>query len=50
MLLTPAGFEQFFAAIGQPAPGSELPEPAVPDVAAVATTAARYGVTILPPG
>lgn len=50
VLLTPAGFEQFFAAIGQPAPGSELPEPAAPDVPAVAATAARYGVTVLPPG
>ncbi|MFG1708157.1 cupin domain-containing protein [Nonomuraea sp. M3C6] len=50
VLLTPAGFEQFFAAIGQPAPGSELPEPATPDVAAVAAAAARYGVTVLPPG
>jgi quercetin dioxygenase-like cupin family protein len=50
VLLTPAGFEQFFAAIGQPAPGSELPEPTAPDVAAVAAAAARYGVTVLPPG
>jgi quercetin dioxygenase-like cupin family protein len=50
VLLTPAGFEQFFAAIGQPAPASELPEPTAPDVAAVAAAAARYGVTVLPPG
>lgn len=49
MLLTPAGFEQFFATIGQPAPNGELPEPAAPDVPAVAATAARYGVTLLPP-
>jgi quercetin dioxygenase-like cupin family protein len=49
VLLTPAGFEQFFAAIGQPAPRSELPEPTAPDVAAVAAAAARYGVTVLPP-
>lgn len=50
VLLTPAGFEQFFAAIGQPAPGSELPEPAAPDVPAVVAAAARYGVAVLPPG
>ncbi len=50
VLLTPAGFEQFFAAIGQPALGGELPEPAAPDVAAVAAATARYGVTVLPPG
>lgn len=50
VLLTPAGFEQFFAAVGQPAPGGEMPEPAAPDVAAVAAAAARYGVTVLPPG
>ncbi|MGP3958801.1 cupin domain-containing protein [Nonomuraea sp. 3N208] len=50
VLLTPAGFERFFAAIGRPAPGNELPEPAAPDVAAVAAAAARYGVTVLPPG
>lgn len=50
VLLTPAGFEPFFAAIGQPAPGSGLPEPADPDVAAVTAAAARYGVTLLPPG
>lgn len=50
LLITPAGFEQFFATIGRPASGSELPEPTVPDVAAVAAAAARYGCTLLPPG
>jgi quercetin dioxygenase-like cupin family protein len=56
ILLSPAGFEQFFAAIGRPAPGGEPPgpadppEPAAPDGAAIAATAARYGVTLLPPG
>jgi hypothetical protein len=49
VLLAPAGFEQFFAAIGEPATTSELPEPAAPDVPAVVAAAARYGVTILPP-
>jgi quercetin dioxygenase-like cupin family protein len=50
VLLNPAGFEQFFATIGQPAAGGELPEPTAPDAAAVTATAARYGVTLLPPG
>ena len=50
VLLTPAGFEQFFAAVGQPAPGDELPEPAAPDRATIAAAAARYGVTVLPSG
>jgi quercetin dioxygenase-like cupin family protein len=49
VLVSPAGFEQFFAAIGEPATTSELPEPAAPDVPAVVAAAARYGVTILPP-
>jgi quercetin dioxygenase-like cupin family protein len=50
LLIIPAGFEQFFAAIGEPAPGSELPEPTTPDVPAIAAAAARYGVTVFPPG
>ncbi len=49
VLVSPAGFEQFFAAIGEPATTNELPEPAAPDVPAVVAAAARYGVTILPP-
>jgi quercetin dioxygenase-like cupin family protein len=49
VLLTPAGFEQFFAAIGQPAHSTELPEPTTPDLPAIAAAAARYGVTLLPP-
>lgn len=50
VLLTPAGFEEFFAAIGRPATADALPEPTAPDVAAVAAAAARYGVTVFPPG
>ncbi|HEU5160155.1 MAG TPA: cupin domain-containing protein [Streptosporangiaceae bacterium] len=50
VLITPAGFERFFAAIGRPASGDELPEPTAPDLPAVAAAAARYGVTVLPPG
>ncbi len=49
VLLAPAGLEQFFAAIGEPATTGELPEPAAPNVPVVAAAAARYGVTILPP-
>ncbi|SFO31615.1 cupin domain-containing protein [Actinomadura madurae] len=49
VLVTPAGFERFFAAIGEPAPTDDIPEPTTPDVAAVAAEAARYGVTLLPP-
>ncbi|MCP9950759.1 cupin domain-containing protein [Actinomadura madurae] len=49
VLVTPAGFERFFAAIGGPAPTDDIPEPTTPDVAAVAAEAARYGVTLLPP-
>jgi quercetin dioxygenase-like cupin family protein len=50
VLITPAGFEQFFAAVGEPAASGEVPEPTVPDVPAVAATAARYGLTLLPAG
>jgi quercetin dioxygenase-like cupin family protein len=49
LLITPAGFERFFAAIGQPAHSNELPEPTIPDLPAVAAAAARSGVTVLPP-
>jgi quercetin dioxygenase-like cupin family protein len=50
-LHTPAGFEQFAAEVGQPAQALTLPpEPAGPrDLAALAQTAARHGLTILAP-
>ena len=50
-LHTPAGFEQFAAEVGQPAQALTLsPEPAgPPDLAALAQTAARHGITILAP-
>jgi len=50
-LHTPAGFEQFTAEVGQPAPALTLPpEPAEPpDLAALAQAAARHGITILAP-
>ncbi|GLZ06393.1 cupin [Actinomadura sp. NBRC 104412] len=50
VMLNPAGFEKFFAAVGEPARGDGPPEPTTPDVEAIAAEAARYGVTLLPPG
>jgi quercetin dioxygenase-like cupin family protein len=50
VILTPAGFEQFFAAVGRPAATDALPEPSAPDVPALIRTAAEHGVTIFPPG
>jgi hypothetical protein len=50
-LHTPAGFEQFAAAAGQPARALTLPPPPAgpPDFAALAQAAARYQITILAP-
>jgi len=48
VIITPAGFDQFFARVGRPAE-TDLPEPPAPDVPALVRTAAEYGVTILPP-
>lgn len=50
-LHTPGGFERFAAEVGQPAPALTLPlEPTgPPDLAALAQTAARHGITILAP-
>jgi len=50
-LHTPAGFEQFAAEVGEPAEALTLPpaSAAPPDLAAVAQTAARHGITILAP-
>ena len=53
-LITPAGFEQWFVDTGEPAGAVALPPmpDGPPDVAALATAAARYGVEVLgpPPG
>jgi quercetin dioxygenase-like cupin family protein len=49
VIATPGGIEQFFRDLGEPAGALELPEPAAPDVGTVVTTAARHGITILPP-
>jgi quercetin dioxygenase-like cupin family protein len=50
-LHVPAGFEQFAAEVGQPARELTLPPPPAgpPDLAALATAAARHGITILAP-
>ena len=50
VIVTPAGFDQFFAEVGEPARTDGLPEPCAPDVPVLVGTAARYGVTIFPPG
>jgi len=42
VLLTPGGGEGFFRDAGRPVAGPGLPLPAPPDVAALATVAARY--------
>jgi quercetin dioxygenase-like cupin family protein len=49
VIVTPAGFDQFFAEVGEPARTDGLPEPSAPDVPVLTATAARYGVTIFPP-
>jgi uncharacterized cupin superfamily protein len=49
LVVSSAGFEQFFAAIGEPADSDDLPAPSAPDVPALIEKADRYGVTIFPP-
>jgi quercetin dioxygenase-like cupin family protein len=49
-LTTPAGFEKFVAALGEPAAGPGLPESKEPDVARLARIAAEHGCdTVGPP-
>jgi quercetin dioxygenase-like cupin family protein len=53
LVVEPAGFDGFVRALGQPAQELVIPPPATepPDVAAMATLAAEYGIEILgPPG
>lgn len=50
VLVTPAGFEQFFATVGEAAPSEHLPTPVAPDIPALIEGAARHGVTVLAPG
>jgi hypothetical protein len=49
VISTPGGIEDFFRELGTPAPTMTLPAAQAPDVAAVVETAARHGITILPP-
>lgn len=49
VITTPGGTEDFFRALGEPAPTLTLPTPAAPDVPTVVETAAAHGITILPP-
>ncbi len=46
---TPGGGERFFAAVGEPAGGPQLPTPREPDVGRVVTIAAAHDIEILPP-
>jgi mannose-6-phosphate isomerase-like protein (cupin superfamily) len=46
---TPSGLEDFFREVGDPAAALALPEPSAADVPTVVATAARHGITILPP-
>ena len=49
LVLAPAGFEQFVAALGEPAAERVMPAPSVPDVGRVVELAAAHGIEILPP-
>jgi mannose-6-phosphate isomerase-like protein (cupin superfamily) len=48
-ITTPAGFEQFAAAAGEPAGGRRLPDPAPPDPAALGRAAAQHAIELLGP-
>ena len=48
-ITTPSGFEQFAAAVGEPAGERRLPDPGPVDPAAMAHAAAMHGVEILGP-
>ncbi len=49
ILTTPAGFDEFVAEAGEPAPALELPEPREPDIARLTKLAAKYSIEILGP-
>ena len=49
VVVSPGGFDQFVAAVGEPAPDLRLPEPIPPDPALVTQLAAAHGIEILPP-
>lgn len=48
-ITTPAQFEDFAAAVGEPATAPGLPLPAAPDIERLVATAATFGIEILPP-
>ena len=47
--LSPAGFENFFSEIGEPAPSLTLPPPGPPDMEKLLTLAKKYNCEILVP-
>jgi quercetin dioxygenase-like cupin family protein len=49
LVLAPAGFERFVAALGEATTDLTLPQPTAPDVARVVELAAAHGIQILPP-
>ena len=49
IVLSPGGFDQFVAALGEPTQELRLPEPVPPDPARVTQLAAAHGIQILPP-
>jgi quercetin dioxygenase-like cupin family protein len=49
LVLSPGGFDQFVAALGEPTNDLRLPDPVPPDPARVVQLAAAHGIQILPP-
>ncbi len=49
VVASPGGFDEFVAAVGQPAQALRLPEPVPPDPARLTQIAAAHGIQILPP-
>ena len=49
VLLSPAGFEEFFHEAGEPAKERELPEPTEPDIPKLEALAPKYDLEILGP-
>jgi hypothetical protein len=47
-MVAPAGFDQFVAALGEPAGELSLPTPVPPDPARVVAIAAAHGIEVLP--
>ena len=49
IMVAPAGFDRFVAALGEAPTSLTLPHPVEPDPARVVALAAAHGITILPP-